>query len=268
MIHQLIGKGHQCPHARAPGLQLRGITRSGRTDAYWHFDYCVRIGDIDHANVRIGKPIHARGLTAGHAERQCVIVCRVRMRVRHPHPVDKANVLLTIRRYECQRVVAIVQLRPLKREARRVIAHRAKVDRPQIGAVQLHLHGVIELSRALQGNLELRLTAGLVKALDGDRLRNRISHDQSAENVFRLAIEQTREVDQLVLALRGVGKVPRHILVPQIRCLQLRALIADSHTRRGAVDQIVNVRVGGRRIERDAIELDGVARAQMRAVAA
>src|SRR5947208_2057245 len=80
-----------------------------------------------------------------------------------------------------------------------------ETDRANRRAVQLHLHFMVAIKDALQGDRELGLRRR-IEVSQGQSLGCRITGYRRAENVLTIAVEQAGKVNQLVAAFRRHGK--------------------------------------------------------------
>ena len=119
-------------------------------------------------------------------------------------------------------------------------------------SVDLHFDAMAGERDALQGDLEHRTVCGpSVHVLKRQRLIHRVARDYRAEEVFLVAVAQRREVIGPLFQLDGREEA---LAAAWVRGRRNRL---NSLTWLHPASQPVHVLIGGRRVDTNAVELDG-----------
>src|ERR1051326_3300971 len=129
------------------------------------------------------------------------------MRGGHSQHIDKAENDVTAGRGHSPGIDAFSEQGAVDWQSARLMRDAAEAHRAHVRTVKLHLDLVIHFRKPLENNFKLRhgVRRG-VNILEREVLSHRITGQELAEDVVVLAIEQTRKINQPLLALNGVEK--------------------------------------------------------------
>ncbi len=136
-----------------------------------------------------------------------------------------------------------------------------RLARENYAAQRNGIKGDVDLMRnkrdALQRDFESRAGRGRIQMRHGERLIDGLADDDRAEEILDLTVQQSREVDRAIPALDCKGKVTAG---DRRRGARNRS---DAQAWRRARGKPVHPRISLRRVQTDAVKLDGVGRIEL-----